>query len=96
MEYPMIIFNGSSLGVTVHEAGHQWFPMMVGSNETRYGFMDEGFDGYTTALVIARINNVPVTPNNGTSYRNVAGTELEAPVMWPSAHAIAWYGANIR
>jgi hypothetical protein len=44
MEYPMIIFNGSSLGVTVHEFGHQWFPMMVGSNETRYGFMDESFD----------------------------------------------------
>ena len=95
MEYPMIIFNGSSLGVTVHEAGHQWFPMMVGSNETRYGFMDEGFDGYTTAHVIARINNVPAQPNSGTSYRSFAGIELEAPMMWPSLYAGAGIGVQV-
>ena len=88
MEYPMIIFNGSSLGVTVHEAGHQWFPMMVGSNETRYGFMDEGFTEYIQARAIARINNVPVNmQNRSVGYRRIAGSDLEAPLMWPSLYA---------
>ncbi len=50
MEYPGIVFcpyiaGGSGLfGVTDHEFGHTWFPMMVGSNERKYGWMDEGFN----------------------------------------------------
>jgi hypothetical protein len=95
MEYPMIIFNGSSLGVTVHEFGHQWFPMMVGSNETRYGFMDEGFDEFITALAIARISNVPVNwQYGGTGYRRIAGTEVEAPMMWLADYAGPGYGVQ--
>jgi hypothetical protein len=83
MEYPMIIFNGSSLGVTVHEFGHQWFPMMVGSNETRYGFMDEGFNEYIDAVAVAGINGSPVSwQGRGSGYRRIAGTEIEAPMMW--------------
>ena len=83
MEYPMIIFNGSSLGVTVHEVGHQWFPMMVGSNETRYGFMDEGFDNYISAITVAAINKTPVNlQGGGPGYRRIAGNEIEAPMMW--------------
>jgi len=85
MEYPMIIFSGSSLGVTVHEFGHQWFPMTVGSNETRYGWMDEGFDEYIDAYAVAAYNKAPVNlASRGASYRRVAGTELEAPMMWPT------------
>lgn len=82
MEYPMIIFNGSSLGVTIHEFGHQWFPMMVGSNETRYGWMDEGFNNYIDAYASAAINKTPLNLNNGSGYRRIAGTEYEAPMMW--------------
>src|SRR5664279_4321371 len=29
-----------------HEQGHEWFPMLVGSNERRYGWMDEGINTY--------------------------------------------------
>jgi hypothetical protein len=95
MEYPMIIFNGSSLSVTVHEFGHQWFPMMVGSNETRYGFMDEGFDEYIDAVATARINNVPVNwQNRGAGYRAIAGTEVEAPMMWLADYAGPGYGVQ--
>jgi hypothetical protein len=61
MEYPGIVFcgsgaSGSSLwGVTDHEFGHTWFPMIVGSNERKYAWMDEGFntfinDGSTEAF----------------------------------------------
>lgn len=52
MEYPGIVFcgyksKGASLwGVTDHEFGHIWFPMIVGSNERRYAWMDEGFNTF--------------------------------------------------
>ena len=96
MEYPMIIFNGSGLNVTVHEAGHQWFPMMVGSNETRYGFMDEGFTEYIQALAIARINNAPVNmQNRSAGYRRIAGTDVEAQLMWPSLYAGPGIGVQV-
>ncbi|MEO8192737.1 MAG: M1 family metallopeptidase [Gemmatimonadales bacterium] len=93
MEYPMIIFNGASLGVTVHEFGHQWFPMMVGSNETRYGFMDEGFDDYIGVPAEAAIGNTAVNwQGGGSGYRRIAGTELEAPMMWPTDYAGPYSG----
>lgn len=61
MEYPGIVFcsassSGAGLwGVTDHEFGHTWFPMIVGSNERKYAWMDEGFntfinDGSTEAF----------------------------------------------
>lgn len=52
MEYPGLNFcdwtdEGASLwGVTDHEFGHNWFPMIVGSNERRYAWMDEGFNTF--------------------------------------------------
>ena len=92
MEYPMIIFSGSSLSVTVHEFGHQWLPMMVGSNETRYGWMDEGLDDYMDEAAVARINNTPLNRQDGAGYRRIAGTELEAPMMWLSDYAGPGYG----
>src|SRR6266566_5948181 len=52
MEYPMIVFCASRrsarglFGVTTHELGHQWFPMIVGSNERLYAWMDEGFNTF--------------------------------------------------
>jgi hypothetical protein len=88
MEYPMIIFNGSNLGVTVHEFGHQWFPMMVASNETRYGFMDEGFNEFIDAPAVANITKTAVNyQNRSAGYLRVAGSELEAPMMWPTDYA---------
>jgi len=52
MEYPGIVFcsagsSGTDLwGVTDHEFGHTWFPMIVGSNERKYAWMDEGFNTF--------------------------------------------------
>jgi hypothetical protein len=49
MEYPMMTCIGGqwdTLGmyeVVDHEIGHMWFPMMVGSDEKRFAWMDEGF-----------------------------------------------------
>lgn len=52
MEYPALSFcsydrqSGRLWGVTDHEFGHNWFPMIVGSNERRYAWMDEGFNTF--------------------------------------------------
>jgi hypothetical protein len=52
MEYPGIVFCGSGdkksslWGVTNHEFGHNWFPMIVGSNERKFAWMDEGFNTF--------------------------------------------------
>jgi len=52
MEYPMIVFcsdragDRALFGVTTHELGHEWFPMIVGSNERLYAWMDEGFNSF--------------------------------------------------
>ncbi|HMO34098.1 MAG TPA: M1 family metallopeptidase [Lacibacter sp.] len=62
MEYPGIVFcsakaGGSGLwGVTDHEFGHTWFPMIVGSNERRYAWMDEGFNTYINSLSTESFN----------------------------------------
>jgi len=50
MEYPGIVFCSSKdtgnnyWKVVNHELGHTWFPMIVGNNERRYAWMDEGFN----------------------------------------------------
>jgi hypothetical protein len=62
MEYPGIVFcsyssTGSSLwGVTDHEFGHTWFPMIVGSNERKYAWMDEGFNTFINDLSTEAFN----------------------------------------
>ncbi len=62
MEYPGIVFCGSKSkkedlwGVTDHEFGHTWFPMIVGSNERLYGWMDEGFNTFINTLSTYEFN----------------------------------------
>lgn len=52
MEYPMAtLIAGSSLGTAFHEWMHSWYQMMLGTNESLYGWMDEGFTEYATDLV---------------------------------------------
>ena len=88
MEYPMIIFNGSGVSTAVHEFGHQWFPMMVGSNETWYGWMDEGLNDFIDVSALANITKQPPNyQNRSGGYQRVAGSELEAPMMWPTDFA---------
>lgn len=63
MEYPGIVFcnyrdkNESLWGVTDHEFGHNWFPMIVGTNERKYGWMDEGFNTFINNLSTKNFNN---------------------------------------
>ncbi|WP_133556903.1 M1 family metallopeptidase [Algoriphagus boseongensis] len=63
MEYPGLNFchynsKGASLwGVTDHEFGHNWFPMIVGTNERRYAWMDEGFNTFINHYSSNAFNN---------------------------------------
>lgn len=63
MEYPGIVFcswktTGAGVwGVIDHEFGHGWFPMIVGSNEKKYGWMDEGFNTFINELSGRNFNN---------------------------------------
>lgn len=67
MEYPGFVFcssksSGKGLwNVTNHEFGHTWFPMIVGSNERKYAWMDEGFNTF--------INDLATYWFNGGEYR---------------------------
>jgi hypothetical protein len=62
MEYPGIVFCGSRSrkgglwGVTRHEFGHNWFPMIVGSNERKYPWMDEGFNTFINGVADSAFN----------------------------------------
>lgn len=63
MEYPGVSFCNSRAkgrrlwGVTDHEFGHNWFPMIVGSNERLYPWMDEGFNTFINYYSTKAFNN---------------------------------------
>lgn len=81
MEYPMVI--NSNQGAADHEAGHQWWPMMVGNNETWYGWMDEGFNQYMNILSGAdAAGQKPNLDGRGQSYGRTSGNEDEPSMMW--------------
>lgn len=62
MEYPGISFcssrskAGRLWGVTDHEFGHNWFPMIVGSNERLHGWMDEGLNTFINEISTSLFN----------------------------------------
>lgn len=87
MEYPGLVFcssksEGAGLwGVTNHEFGHNWFPMIVGSNERKFAWMDEGFNTF--------INSVDTKEFNNGEYYEPSNTQKEAQNMFaPGADAI--------
>lgn len=81
MEFPMFLMSGA--GAADHEAGHQWWPMMVGVNETWYPFMDEGFNQYVNIFSEADWNQVPARLDGlGQSYGRISGSEQEPTLMW--------------
>jgi len=65
MEYPMICFNGGRpeedgtysertkygmIGVIIHEVGHNYFPMIINSDERQWTWMDEGLNTFLQYL----------------------------------------------
>lgn len=86
MEYPMVI--NSNQGAADHEAAHQWWPMVVSTNETWYGWMDEGFNQYMNILSAAdAAGRAPVLDGLGQSYGRTVGNEAEPVMMWNANYA---------
>jgi len=89
MEYPGIVFcgyqdTGESLwNVTDHELGHTYFPMLVGSNERRYGWMDEGFNQFINMMAADDFNNgeFKLAPMDGQRIANALTSEQTENVL---------------
>lgn len=104
MEYPGIVFcgwkakNASAWGVIDHEFGHTWFPMIVGSNERKYGWMDEGFNTFINGLSAAEFNNGEYKrkPDNMQAVgKSLANDKLEYVMLTPDAMKEANIGINL-
>lgn len=60
MEYPMAtLMSSASVGTAIHEWLHSWYQMMMGTNESLYAWMDEGFTSFAEDLVSAYNNGYP-------------------------------------
>ena len=88
MEYPGIVFcswqaKGAGLwGVTDHEFGHEWFPMIVGSNEREHAWMDEGFNTFINSLSTAHFNDGEYhNPRNARFLNNWFTSSKHEPIM---------------
>jgi hypothetical protein len=92
MEYPMIVFCGARaggrglFGVTTHELGHQWFPMVVGSNERLYAWQDEGFNTFINIYSgLAFYHDTTVTGRgNADQWANFAASGQDVPSILPA------------
>jgi hypothetical protein len=98
MEYPMIVLitgrrsPGSLLGVTAHEAAHEWFYGVLGSNETDYAWMDEGFTSYISPGATAQVRGRNVNrTGNRISYLYAKDRGLFEPLNTPAD----WYTTNL-
>ena len=101
MEYPMSTLItghrslGSLVGVSVHELMHSWYQMALGTNESLYAWMDEGFTSYATAKVMNYLRKENLIPGNVTDsphagsyrgYKNLASSGFEEPLTTHADH----------
>lgn len=91
MEYPMFVMVGNdrdslSLFSTInHEHGHQWFPMIVGSNERRYPWMDEGLDTYiNTVAQELRWRDTSMIESMLDNWKSTVNAGNDVPMMTPA------------
>ncbi len=86
MEYPMMVNDNpldnrsESIELTDHEIFHTMFPFYMGINETKYGWMDEGWATIGEWLISPMIDSSIVDEYGMARYENVAGTEVDLPV----------------
>jgi hypothetical protein len=83
MEYPGITFDhkkaaGAVLRMLIaHEIGHTWFPMVVGSNERRDAWMDEGFNTFVDVYEAEAFDGGKFAPKRDSEYAPGKGTPAE-------------------
>jgi hypothetical protein len=102
MEYPMICFNGGRpkadgthsqrtyegmVGVIIHEVGHNFFPMIVNSDERQWSWMDEGLNSFLERET--KRERYPDVNINWGSPKGLSGymrgdKNMMRPIMWQS------------
>lgn len=87
MEYPMMVNDNpvedvaESIELTVHEVVHTMFPFYTGTNETKYGWMDEGWATIGEWLITSMIDSSIVNTYGVGRYEKAAGTEQDLPIV---------------
>jgi len=83
MEYPGITFDAFNAGgkdlfaLIAHEIGHNWFPMIVGSDERRYGWMDEGLNTFIDVYASDKFNKGEYAPKRDGEYAPKGGNPAD-------------------
>jgi hypothetical protein len=83
MEYPGIVFDGMEdagkklFWITTHEIGHSWFPMIVGSNERRDAWMDEGLNTFIDVYASDTFNHGEYAPKRDPEYAEGGGNQVD-------------------
>jgi len=87
MEYPMATLLASP-GAWLHEWLHNWYYGMLGTNESEYAWMDEGFTEFATDRTEAFLNNSTDFPHrdNYNSYFSLARSGREEPLTTHADH----------
>jgi len=108
MEYPMICFNGprpekdgtypektkySLIGVVIHEVGHNYFPMIVNSDERQWTWMDEGLNSFIEYLTEEEWESDWKHKRDGRSLVGYMRSTDRVPVM-TNSESIADLGPN--
>ncbi len=105
MEYPMLTFDPRAPSreerqwVIAHELGHQWTPMIVGSNERLYPWMDEGFNTFIDLGEAARYfkgtpygDSIEVHPLHLYKDHAIEGQEQPLILRPVEGHDLFWTG----
>ncbi len=83
MEYPGIVFDGiddagkTLFWISAHEIGHGWFPMIVGFDERRNAWMDEGFNTFIDVYESADFNKGEYAPKRDSEYAPQGGNPVD-------------------
>ncbi|HJW31770.1 MAG TPA: M1 family metallopeptidase [Holophagaceae bacterium] len=109
MEYPMICFNGprpekdgtysertklGTVGVIIHEVGHNFFPMIVNSDERQWSWMDEGLNTFLQGLAEREWDpNFPGSTNQSENITDYLRFPNATPIMTQS-DAVRDFGFN--
>ncbi|HEY5008461.1 MAG TPA: M1 family metallopeptidase, partial [Caulobacteraceae bacterium] len=97
MEYPGVLFDGAGdkgkglFWITVHEIGHSYFPMIVGTDERRYAWMDEGLNSFIDVKESDAFQNGVYGPKRDQEYAPGQGApadQIAALIADPKAPTI--------
>ena len=111
MEYPMICFNygrpnkkgyysamtkWSMIGVIIHEVGHNFFPMIINSDERQWSWMDEGLNTFLETITSMKCYpKMPIRNGTPSTIKEYMGGEKDfmRPIMTNSEN-ILYFGLN--